>query len=140
MPMKSIEFIQKEVARIGRQLCGESKPAYLFAVASSATHSGAPHVEISGNEYHFIVTERGSEFDRHKTKNVDDILYWFVEGDVGDLASTWELKNRVEGQDSRRLRFKKEIELLKVVNSEWAFRKEAELKKVLIEHPFNDSI
>lgn len=138
--MKSIEYLQKEVACIGKLLCGESKPAYLFVVASSPTHTGAPHVEIIGDEYHFVVTERGSEFERHKTKNVDDILYWFVEGDVGDLARTWELNNRVEGQDSRRLWFKKEIELLKGVNLEWASRKEAEQPKVLSEHPFNDGI
>ncbi len=140
MPMKSIEYVQKEVARIGKQLCGDSKPSYLFAVASSPTHSGAPHVEIIGDEYHFVVTERGSEYERLKTKNLDDIIYWFVEGDVGDLARTWELKNRLEGQDSRRLWFKKEVELLKSVNPEWASRKEAEQMQVLSEHPFNDSI
>lgn len=140
MLMKSIEYIQNEVARIGKMLCGENKPAYLFVVASSPTHTGAPHVEIVGNEYHFVVTERGSEFERQKTKDVDDILYWFVEGDVGDLARTWELKNRVGGQDSRRLWFKKEIEFLESVNLDWASRKQAEQETVLSEHPFNDSI
>ena len=82
--MKSIEYIQKEVARIGKLLCDKEKPAYLFSVASSPTHSGAPHIEIVGDEYHFVVTERGSEFERLKTQSVDDILYWLVEGDVGD--------------------------------------------------------
>jgi hypothetical protein len=138
--MKSIEYIQKEVARIGKLLCGDDKPAYLFTVASAPTHSGAPHVEIVGDEYHFVVAERGLEFERQKTRNVDDILYWLVEGDVGGLARTWELKNRIEGQDSRRLWFKKEIELLEKVNPEWATRKEAEQKQVLAEHPFNDGI
>jgi hypothetical protein len=140
MPMMSIEYIQKEVARIGKMLCGESKPAYLFAVASSPTHSVAPHVEIVGNEYHFVVTERGSEFERKKTINLDDILYWLVEGDVGEVARKWELNNRVESRDSRRLWFKKEIELLKSVKPEWAARKEAEQKEVLNENPFRDSI
>ena len=101
--MKNIEHIQKEVRSIGKKLCGEEKPAYLFSVASSATHSGAPHVEIVGDEYHFVVTERGSEFERRKTKDVDELLYWFVSGDVGQLARDWELKRRVDGQDSRRL-------------------------------------
>ena len=140
MPMKSIEYIQKEVALIGEALCGESKPAYLFSVASSPTHSGAPHIEIAGDEYHFVVTERGSEFERRETKDVDDILYWLVEGDVGDLARSCELKNRVEAQDSRRLWFQKELELLNAVNRGWAKRKEAEQKQVLNEHPFRDSI
>ena len=138
--MKSIEYIQNELGRIGKILCGESKPAYLFSVAASPTHSGAPHIEIVGNEYHYVVTERGSEYERKITKNIDDIIYWLVSGDVGDLARTWELKNRVESQDSRRLWFKKELELLEKVNPDWAARKEAEQRQVLSEHPFSDSI
>ena len=40
MPMKSIDYIQKELGRIGKILCGESIPAYLFSVAASPTPSG----------------------------------------------------------------------------------------------------
>jgi hypothetical protein len=122
--MKSIEYIQSEVRDIGKKLGADSKPAYLFSVASSATHTGAPHVEIVGDEYHFVVTERGSEFERRKTNNYDQLLYWFVSGDVGQLARDWELERRIDGQDSRRLWFAKEVELLQTINPEWAKRKE----------------
>ena len=138
--MKSIDYIQEEVRRIGKELCGDSKPSYLFSVASSPTHSGAPHVEIVGDEYHFVVTERGSEFERRKTKDVDELLYWFVSGDVGQLARDWELERRVDGQDLRRFWFAKEVELLKSINPEWAKRKEQHQQNVLKEHPFNDNI
>jgi hypothetical protein len=138
--MKNIEYIQGEVRGIGKKLCGDSKPAYLFSVASSATHSGAPHVEIVGDEYHFVVTERGSEFERRKTNDIDQLLYWLVSGDVGQLARYWELERRVDGQDSRRLWFAKEVELLQTVKPEWAKRKEQHQQGVLKEHPFNDNI
>lgn len=138
--MKSIKHIQDEVRSIGKKLCGDSKPAYLFSVACSATHSGAPHVEIVGDEYHFVVTERGSEFERRKTNDIDQLLYWFVSGDAGQLARDWELERRVDGQDSRRLWFAKEVELLQTINPEWAKRKEQHQQDVLKEHPFNDNI
>ncbi len=104
------------------------------------THSGAPHVEIVGNEYHFVVTERGSEFERRKTKESDELLYWFVSGDVSQLARDWELKNRVKRKDSRRLWFAKEVEILRALKPEWAKRKELHQNKVLQDHPFNDNI
>jgi hypothetical protein len=138
--MKSIDYIQDEVRRIGKELCGDSKPSYLFSVACSPTHSGAPHVEIVGDEYHFVVTERGSEFERRKTNDVDQLLYWFVSGDAGQLARDWELERRVDGQDSRRLWFAKEVELLQTINPKWAKRKEQHQQSVLNEHPFNDNI
>jgi len=140
MPMKSIEYIQNEVRSVGKILCGDNKPTYLFSVASTASHSGAPHVEINGDEYHFVVTERGSEFERRKTKDIDELLYWFVSGDVSQLATDWELERRIENQDSRRLWFEREVELLQIIKPEWAKRKKHHQMSVLKEHPFNDSI
>lgn len=140
MSMNSIEYIQKEVRSIGNVLCGEGKPSYLFSVASAPTHSGAPHVEIVGNEYHLVVTERGSEFERQKTSDIDELLYWIVSDDVSQLARDWELECRIENQDSRRLWFSKEVEILQTINPEWAKKKEQDQKVVLNKHPFNDNI
>lgn len=140
MFMKSINYIQDEVRRIGKELCGDCKRSYLFSVSSSPTHSGSPHVEIVGDEYHFVITERGSEFERRKTNDVDEIIYWFVSGGVGQLARDWELERRVDGQDSRRLWFLKEVDLLHSINPEWAKRKERHQQSVLKEHPFNDKL
>ena len=137
--MRTIGHIQKEVRRIGKLLCGENIPTYLFSVAGSPTHSGAPHVELVGDEYHYVITERGSEYDRRKTKDIDELLYWFVSDDVSQLARDWELERRVENQDSRRLWFKKELELLEKVKPDWAVKKESHQLEVLSEHPFNDS-
>ena len=86
------------------------------------------------------MTERGSEFERRKTRESDELLYWFVSGDVSQLARDWELERRVEGQDSRRLWFAKELEMLDALNPEWAKRKELHQNNVLKEHPFNDNI
>jgi hypothetical protein len=140
MLMKKISALQKELDSLRKQLIDGPRPNGLFLMPDSPTHSGAPHIEIIGDEYHFVVTERGSEFERRKTKDPDELLYWFVSGDVSQLARDWELERRVEGQDSRRLWFAKEVEMLRLLNTEWAKRKELHQNSVLREHPFNDNI
>ena len=140
MSMQKISELQKELNSIRERLLDGPRPNGLFLMPDSPTHSGAPHVEIVGDEYHFVVTERGSEFERRKTRESDELLYWFVSGDVSQLARDWELERRVEGQDSRRLWFAKELEMLDALNPEWAKRKELHQNNVLKEHPFNDNI
>jgi len=138
--VKTIGSIQKEVRRIGKIVCGERKPRFLFSVASSPTHNGVPHVELVGDEYHFVVTERGSEFERLRTTDIDELLYWLVSSDVSQLARDWELALRGENQDSRRLWFHKELELLEQIKSEWSQKRRSHQMKILSEHPFNDNL
>lgn len=133
-------MLQKELDSIRKRLVDGPGSNGLFLMPDSPTHSGAPHVEIIGDEYHFVVTERGPEFELRKTKESDELLYWFVSGGVSQLARDWELEHRVEGNDSRRLWFAKEVEMLRTLNIEWAKRKELHQKSVLKEHPFNDNI
>ena len=103
MTLHSIKYIQEKVRRIGKQLCGEDKPDYLFSVKSVATYSGAPHLEIVDDEYHFVIVVRGVEIERRRTTDLDEIIYWFVSGDIVYLARDWEANHRVYGQDPRRL-------------------------------------
>ena len=138
--MKSIKYIQDEVKRIGSELCGDSKPKWLFKVPDKPTHDGSPHVEVIGDEYHYVVTERGSEFERKRTKDIDELLFWLVSGDVFELACDWELEHRIEHQDSRRLMFAKEIEYLEKINSNWASKQKLNHENILKENPYNDGI
>jgi hypothetical protein len=61
-------------------------------------------------------------------------------GDVSQLARDWELEHRIQDQDSRRLWFQKELELLEMINPEWAIRRKNHQIEILSEHPFSDSI
>lgn len=101
---------------------------------------GFEHLEIIGDEYHLVVTERGLELSRRKTKSKDEILYWLVSSFAWGLASKFELENRIENQDFRRLFFAKQIEYLKIVNEDWARRKQKEFDDILARHPFNDEL
>ena len=40
--------------------------------STTPQHDGTPHIEQEGHEFHFVVTERGSEFERRRTKDPED--------------------------------------------------------------------
>ena len=136
MSMRSILELQKELIDIGETLVGRPRPNGLFLMPDSPTHSGAPHVEIVNDKYHYVVTERGSEFERKIAKDEDELLYWFVSDSIFSIACSWELKHRKENEDSRRQLFSKQIELLNKINPEWAARKAKYHEQVLKKNPF----
>ncbi|NKC02205.1 MAG: hypothetical protein GKR90_27400 [Pseudomonadales bacterium] len=134
--MLTTKEIQKAVAEAVAVIGEERSSHKVFSVATTPTHTGEPHVEIVGTEYHYVFTERGEEFERHATEHDDEIIYWFVSSYVFMVAGNWELKNREPGQDSRRRIFGKEVELLKRVSDKWANRKEDEISRILEKHPY----
>lgn len=105
---------------------------------TSPQHNGSAHVEIVDGEYHYVITERGCEFERRKTPDKDHLLYWLACDLVFSLACQYELKNRIRGQSFRRLLFSKEIELMMSLNKNWAQRRQLEIAKILKESPYND--
>ena len=122
-------------------LCKKIKPSETkYSFPTVRQDDGFEHLEIIDDEYHLIVTERGLENSRQKTTSKDEILYWLVASFAWGLASKFELENRIENQDFRRLFFAKQIEYLKIVNEDWAGRKQKEFDEILAKHPFNEEL
>ena len=136
MSMKNISELQNELLKFGEEIAGTPRPNGLFIMPESPTHTGSPHAEIVNSEYHYVVTERGSEFERKVTKDEDELLYWFVSDSTFSIACSWELEHRKGNEDSRRQLFAKQIELLNKVNPVWAGRMRKYHEQVLKENPF----
>lgn len=113
-------------------------PSEIVAFRESPSQDGSPHVEYEGSDLCFVVTERGCEFERRRTKDGDVLLYWLVSDLTHQMACTYELRFRRPGEDFRRLLFEKQLELLGSLKPEWRTRREAELRLVLAEHPYRD--
>jgi len=107
---------------------------------TSPQNDGSAHLEVVNAKFHYVVTERGSEFERKTTTEKDQLLYWFVSDLVFRLASNYELKNRIQGQSFRRLLFAKEIELMESLNKNWAEYKRLEIEEILKSSPYNDEV
>lgn len=108
-----------------------------FVLRSEPMHDGSAHLEVDDG-YHLVVTERGSELERKRTADVDELLYWVMEGLTSAISWDHEAAHRREGEDSRRQGFARQIELLASLSPEWAERRRREQAEILRRHPFRD--
>jgi hypothetical protein len=136
---EEFRHLQKRYAHFC-QLLAPHRPRYpnQNKIQTRRQDDGSPHVELVDGGYHYVVTERGSEYERRIAENEDELLYWLMSDVTTGIALEIELNNRIPGQDSRRQWFSKNIELLNRLSTEWAGQKEFEYEKVLTMHPFRD--
>ena len=136
MAFKTLAEIQVGINRLAKLIgaqCLEELPTYGYSEGTAR-----PHVEVDQNGYHYVVVERGQEWERITTKHLDELLYRVFRSVTLRMAIDYELKHRVEGQDSRRVAFQHQLELLSTLSAEWAQRCSQEIAQILHEHPFED--
>lgn len=112
-------------------------PRHSLPSYGTSDQTGRPHIEVS-QVYHYVVAERGSEHSRDITGELDLLLYWVFQDVTSEMAGKHELEHRRAGEDSRRLRFEKQLELLAHLSGDWAARQRADQAEILILHPFQD--
>jgi len=133
----SLSTVKNRYYEIARKL---KAPSIHVRFATTPKHDGGPHIEYEGSELHYVITERGSEFERRKTKDPNEVLFWLVSDLTWAMASDWELANRIEGEDSRIQLFRKDVDLMSLINEDWANRKKVEYEKLLSrKYPFGRS-
>lgn len=99
---------------------------------------GSPHVEFTGGQYHYIVTERGLDLERRSTADKSGILYWMIYDLTFWMGVAFEFKHRVEGPDVRRIIFAHWLELMKKADLAFADRLESDIAAILAKNPFVD--
>jgi hypothetical protein len=134
--MKSVEELQAELYRLAEKI---NAPKDYLKIGGQLSDV-VINVEIHGAEYHYVVIERGREQKRIATKSVFDIEYFFIEAATFSLASKYELGHRIPGQDSRRLLFQHQLELMKMLGLEWYEKLKFEISEILKKAPYDDSI
>ena len=131
----SLDDIRRATNRLARKI--GAGPSLLPTYASS-DHSGRPHFEFDGEAYYYVICERGEEYDRKRTLDPKEVLLWAFDSVTSNLAFAFELENRVSRQDSRRIAFAKQIELLEILDESWAKAVSEQHLWILAEHPFDD--
>lgn len=129
----SVPAIQQRVKDLARQL-GRGD----FTIRAEPWGDGSPRIEV-GDAYNFVVEERGIELKRLTTGDLDELLFWILRWLTFSMALDYELRNRRDGEDSRRQVFAKDLELLERLSPAWAKRQRAEYSEILRSHPFQDS-
>jgi len=113
----TLEAVKTTVLRMAASI---NAPQTCLPTFGRTVDGARPHVEVGHDErLHWVVVERGREFERRTTQELSELLRW-VFGDVTwSMASDWELHHRVPGQDSRILLFTKQLELLGQLDERW---------------------
>ncbi len=132
---KTLKSLKVRYEAIGKRLLA---PVQYLRWAETPQHDGSPHIEYEGDQFIYVVTERGRRFGEKRTTDPDELLYWLVSDVTWAMASDFEKTHRHETEDSRRQLFAKHLELLESVDSEWAHRKRAEYADILRQYPYQD--
>jgi hypothetical protein len=120
-----------EIREIITEYCKIIKaPEYVIrnAVLDHTIHFADPHIEIHGEVYHFVSVERGKEIFRKITKELDELLYWIMEGVTSGMASTYAAEQRLPDDGYFIARKEKQLELLKEIKEEFYLKKINEAK------------
>lgn len=133
--MLSLTTIRKRVKELAKLV---NAPQYLIKVSNNPSWMGGKYVEIDDQGYHYIGSERGEVYEKNSTNNIRELLYWILKDITSEIASDYELSNRIPYVDSRRLWFNKWIELMGMIDPEFSQRLSVEIDKILEEHPYKD--
>ncbi|QDU31874.1 hypothetical protein ETAA8_70350 [Anatilimnocola aggregata] len=137
MNSHSLSEIKREIEQIGRRL---GCPRNCLPTFGFSEDFGCPHIEVNASGLHYVVVERGVELERKTTHDLNDLLYIVFEAVTFSMAGDYELKHRIPGQDSRRILFRRQLELLGSVDADWVTRLRQDQHKILACNPFNDGV
>ncbi|MCY0107194.1 immunity 63 family protein [Pseudomonas monsensis] len=131
----SIHEIQSIVYELGGRI---NAPKSSLIVLSAPADDGAPYVEVHDDGYSYVSSERGFEIYNKSTESLDELLYWIVNRAVRQMAVKYELDNRVDKFDTRRVYFSRLVQLLGEIKPEWAELARQEVDAVLKSCPYVD--
>lgn len=136
MTKLSLADIKEKVDELASKI---DAPEDLLPTYGFSRDSACPHIEVGNSgSLHYVVVERGEILERRTTKILDDLLYWIFAMVTFEMASKYELENRIEDKDCRRIMFDKQEELLGILNEQWQKREHEEHKRILEKYPFDD--
>lgn len=129
----SISTIRKKVREYGKKI---GVPKKLLTVPTTTDGFGTLHIEIDDQGYHYVVSERGTEYKRKTTRNVHTLLYWIFKDIVFEMASDFELNHRKPEEDFRRILFNKDLELFEKLDRQWYMWEKEDIDNILKENPY----
>lgn len=97
-----------------------------------------PHIEVDGSDYHCVINERGREQERRSTPNFEELIYWIFDSVTSHMAFEYELKNRIEDRDVRRMAFPKQMELMNKLGPELGENSRLMIEEILKRAPYDD--
>lgn len=136
MARLSIDDIKKKVDELATKI---NAPTDLLPTYGYSKDFAYPHIEVDNvGLLHYVIVERGQELERKITDKPDDLLYWIFASVTFSMACDYELNNRIEDKDCRRIIFEKQEELLGILSDTWRQKEHTEHQVILRNYRFDD--
>lgn len=114
--MPSLATIKRLVDRLASEI---DAPERILPTYGRSEDMARPHIEVAGPHMSWVVVERGTEWERRTTEDLDELLYWIFESVTHEMASRYAVQHRDTGRDFRYPLFTKQLELMAQLNSGW---------------------
>ena len=119
-------------------------PEYLLPGLTSTTEGA--YIDSHAGDIYYIIKERGNiiyekvayDLEGLREFYLDEMLYSVFDHVTFEMALKFESANRIKGQDSRRMTFNKQEELLGTLQMEWRDKKQKEHDRIIQNAPFDD--
>ena len=146
--IKNIIEIENEIKALYGEICeGVEDEFQTMGIDDiyfqESTPNGRPGAYVFPDEkgYHLdSVGERGGIIEQRLFNNFSDICFELCWSLCSSISIKYASKNRIKGEDWRRVIFPKSIQLLGKISLEFAERGQAEIDKILEENPYDDEL
>src|SRR5262252_9989411 len=126
--MHTLGAIEERVDQLAAQI---GAPAGVLPTYGRSEDMARPHIEVSGSAMAWVVVERGKEWERKTTLQLDELLFWIFDHVTHEMASRFAARHQKEGQDFRHPLFTKQLELMGTLEPRWRTRLAGELGPLL---------
>jgi hypothetical protein len=96
--------------------------------------------KLDNGSFSLIDFERGNAVSTTSFSDYSELIFQYFYDVTSNVAHKFELENRIEGQDPRRLKNEKHIEFMSALKSEWHLKTVQKIQPVLDKNPYNDDV
>ena len=126
-----LDHVRRRVNKLARHI---SAPPDLLPTYGTSQDFARPHIEFAGGTYSYVVVERGMEFERRSTLDLDQLLEWIFSSVTASMAASF-----AAGQPRfREVMFRHQLDLLGRISSKWRDRCAKEIDDILKRAPLVD--
>ena len=130
-----LDSIKREVDRLARVV---DAPERSLPTYGRSEDMARPHIEVAGPHMSWVVVERGKEWERRTTDDLDELLYWIFRSVISEMSSKFAASHPVADKEFRYPMFRKELELMGTLSPAWRSRLIVELGHLLREAGLSD--
>lgn len=133
--MNKLNWIKRDIEEIARVI---DAPIHELLTFNISRYDGTPCIQIERDIIYYFARDRAAVCMNKQTTNRMELYYWVFEDVTFSMSSKFEVKNRKENSDPRRLIFGHQIELLSKINPIWASKCQQEIDEILKNYPYSD--